>query len=199
MFAPYFSSSSKVVDLFVRNSNSYFEWRDLEPGKIRPGYGGFQMPHLRTFLNMGQSILNQGRKGPAAPLFILSSESDIAVGNRDHHTLFQSALAYQPYCWYHRFDRVLDVPHTMMIKAEGNAQENLLNTMAKAYIESSLTWSEVEEIGFRMTQGRTFNDVVAELRLGHKASPDMPAMMTMVDKRSIAIARSARNSRGDRR
>ncbi|MBE9179847.1 alpha/beta fold hydrolase [Oculatella sp. LEGE 06141] len=195
-FAPYLSSSNKVIDLFVRNFNTYFEWVSADPNpKGKLGYGGFMVPALRVFLQMGKEILNQAARSPVAPLFIVSSESDMAVGNRDHRILFETALKHQPKCWYHRFDQVLDIPHTMMTQVEGNQYENLLITMSKAYIESDLTWAEVEEIGYRMTRGKTFNTAVSELNLGQRVSRDMPAMMTMVDKRSIVIARSNRSSR----
>ncbi|HEY9880836.1 MAG TPA: alpha/beta hydrolase, partial [Leptolyngbyaceae cyanobacterium] len=108
---------------------------------------------------------------------------------------FRSALKRQPQSWYNCFDRVLDIPHTMMTKVEGNRFQNLLIVMAQAFIESSLTWSEVEEIGYRMTKRRTFPSVVAELGLMHKCSKDMPAMMTMVDKRVIVEAREQRSQR----
>lgn len=192
LFAPYLSSSKKVIDLFVRTSERYFEW--VSPALSshnKPSYDGFSVPALRVFLNLGNQVLQQAKQGTAAPMFTISSESDRAVENRDHFALFERALERQPLCWYHRFDRVLDIPHTMMTTAEGNAYERLLIVMAKAYIESNLTWAEVEEIGYRMAQGRTFNAVVAELGLGQKVSPDMPAMMTMVDKRAIVIARNA--------
>jgi len=77
-----------------------------------------------------------------------------------------------------------------MTEAEGNHWHNLLIVMTKAFVESNLTWSEVEEIAIRMTDGRTFNSVVAELNLQSKVSPDMPAMMTMVDKRAILEERN---------
>lgn len=199
LFAPYLSGSSKVIDLFVRHSGSYFEWVDPSPKPTAtadsPGYKGFQMPMLRVFLTMSNEILDRAKRGPAPPIFTISSESDIAVGNREHRTLFERALVHQPKCWYHRFNRVLDIPHTMMTQQEGNAYENLLITLAKAYVESDLTWPEVEEIGYRMTLGKPFHQVVAELGLHAKASADMPAMMTMVDKRAIAIARNPSNRR----
>lgn len=191
LFAPYLSSSSKVIDLFVQKSNSYFQWEG-KPGDIPIGYGGFAFPTLRVFLNIGQEVLTRSKSSdPVAPMLIVSSESDRAVGNNDHRAMFQAVLPRQPKTWYHRFDRVLDIPHTMMTKQEGNDYQNLLITMAKAYVESNLTWKEVEEIGYRMTQGKTFNAVVAELNLQKQVSADMPAMMTMVDKRAIALSRNA--------
>jgi esterase/lipase len=197
LYAAFLSSSSKVIDLFVRNLDSYNEWVNPKPEAVRYGYNGFMIPALRVFLLMGTDILKRSRRGPIAPTFAISSESDIAVGNHDHRTLFESGVKYQPKCWYQRFDRVLDIPHTMMTQEEGNNYQNLLIAMTKAYIESDLTWSEVEDIGYCMTRGKTFDIAVSELNLGQKVSRDMPTMMTMVDKRAIAIARGPR-SRGDR-
>jgi esterase/lipase len=191
LFAPYLSCSSKVIELFIRYVGGYYEWTDPDPLHTCVGYNGFTMPALRVFLDMGREVLSRARKSPAAPMFIVSSESDIAVGNAEHRALFEAALKSQPKCWYHRFDRILDIPHTMMTAAEGNPYQDLLITLSKAYIESDLSWAEVQEIGYRMTQGKTFNQVVAELKLSQRVSRDMPAMMTMVDKRSIVLAREA--------
>ncbi|MDJ0702310.1 MAG: alpha/beta fold hydrolase [Leptolyngbyaceae cyanobacterium MO_188.B28] len=185
LFAPYLSSSNRVIDLFVKTFDDYFEWSKLSG----PSYQGFPLAALRAILTIGQFNLKRARKGPVAPMFIISSESDKAVSNSDHHRLFELALEHQPKCWYNRFDRVLDIPHTMMTESEGNKFQNLLNVMAKAYIESDLTWSEVEEIAYRMTKRKTFKSVVAELNLQDKVSRDMPAMMTMVDKWSIVVSR----------
>ena len=77
----------------------------------------------------------------------------------------------------------------MMTELEGNRYQNLLNVMIQAFVESNLTWAEVEEIAYRMTKNRTFNAVVAELGWQAKCSKDMPAMITMVDKWSIAVKR----------
>ncbi|MBD2123205.1 carboxylesterase [Trichocoleus sp. FACHB-262] len=190
LFAPYLSSSSKVIDLFVQKASSYFQW-ESKPGSVPVGYSGFLLPNLRVFLNIGQEVLTRSKSlDPVAPMLIISSESDRAVGNNDHRAMFRAVLPRQPKTWYHRFDRVLDIPHTMMTKQEGNEYQNLLITMAKAYTESSLGWKDVEEIGYRMTQGKTFNAVVAELNWQKRVSADMPAMMTMVDKREIVLARN---------
>lgn len=189
LFAPYLSSSNKVIDLFVRHLHSYFEWT-LKPGEQPLGYTGFPIPALKAILDMGQEILNRAKNSPAPPMFIISSASDRSVSNSDHRVLFEEVLKLQPMTWYHSFDRVLDIPHTMMIKEQGNNYQDLLITMAKAFVESQLTWEEVEEIGYRMTQGKTFNQVVDELNLREKVSLDMPAMMTMVDKRAIVEERN---------
>ncbi len=191
LFAAYLSGSSKILDFFVKRINSYFEW--IPVGPVPPmvyGYKGFLVPAMRVFLDMGGDILKRAAQISAPPTFIVSSESDIAVGNFDHQDLFEKLLPNQPMTWYNNLPKALEIPHSMTTQLEGNRWENVLNTMAKAFVESSLTWAEVEEIGYRMTAGKTFNQVVAELKLTAKASPDMPAMMTMVDKRAIALRRS---------
>ena len=141
----------------------------------------------------------QVKKTPTAPIFMISSESDRAVNNYDHQRFFETALEHQPYCWYNSFDRVLDIPHTMMTEGEGNQFTNLLNVISKAYIESNLTWTEVEEIAYRMTKRRTFRSVVADLGWQEKVSRDMPAMMTLVDKWEIAVKRELNSRKGWRR
>lgn len=188
VFAPYLSSSNKLVDLVVRILDIYFEWRTA-PGKAHFGYDGFLMPSLEVFLDMGQDVLKRAETQIAAPMFIVSSESDRAVGNKEHQALFEAVVKYQPKSWYHRFERSLNIPHNMMTKAEGNDYQNLLITIAKAYVESNLTWAEVEELGYNMAQGKTFNTVVTELHLSERVSPDMLTMMTLVDKKAIVSAR----------
>lgn len=191
LFAAYLSSSSRVLDLFIKKLDTYFEWTvsTLNPSK-GSGYDGFAVPALRLFLNLGHDILKRSERQPTPPMFVISSESDTATGSFDHKTLFENALSRQPVTWYNAFSRELAIPHTMMTVQEGNRWASLLPVMTKAFVESRLTWSDVQEIGYRMTQGKTFSSVVAELGLAAKASPDMPAMMTMVDKRAIVLSRN---------
>jgi esterase/lipase len=190
LFASYLSSSNRVVDLFVRNFNTYFEWVTSESADKMIGYKGFKFEDLRVFLKLGDDILKRSRTAVAPPMFVVSTEADQAVSNADHQTLFANLLPRQPKCWYYRFDRTLNIPHTMMTKAEGNNWENLLNVMAKAFVQSDLTWAEIEEIAYQMTEGKTCDQAVAALGLKGKASPDLPAMMTMIDKREIVIKRN---------
>jgi carboxylesterase len=189
LFAPYLSSSSRVIDLFVRYFNDYAEW-ETDPNQPNIGYTGFMVQNLRVFLTLGKEVLQRANGGASSPMFIVSTEADIAVRNSDHRDLFERLSVKQPKTWYYTFDRALNIPHTMMTQAEGNKWENLLNVMAKAYVQSDLTWAEIEEIGYRMTQGKTCNQAVAELGLTSKAAPDLPAFMTMVDKREIVIKRN---------
>ncbi|MCY7273928.1 MAG: alpha/beta fold hydrolase [Phormidesmis sp. CAN_BIN44] len=190
LFAPYLSSSNKVIDLFVKTFNTYFEWIDDTPQYQVIGYKGFMVEALRVYLDMGKEILQKSKNAASAPMFIVSTEADKAVSITDHQVLFENILKRQPKSWYYEFDRILNIPLTMLTKAEGKKWENLLNVIAKAYVQSELTWAEVEEIAYRMTDGKTFNQVVAELKVADRASPDMPAFITMVDKRAIVLKRN---------
>lgn len=176
LFAPYLSGSNKVVDLFVRVFNIYFEWQ-TDPGVEHFGYDGFLMPALRVFLDMGADILKRADQHKAAPMLLLSSESDKAVGLKEHEALFEAVLKFQPKSWYYRFDRVLDIQHNMMTKAEGNEYLNLLIILAQAYVESDLTWAEVEEIRILIQQGYSVKAVVNQLHLQEKISPEMAILM----------------------
>ena len=146
LFAPYLSGSNRLVDWFVEQFDGYFAWQ-VAPGTVNFGYKGFSMPALRVFLDMGQEVLDRVKTQPAAPFLIVSSESDKAVGSQAHRDLFEAALKFQPRCWYHCFDRQLDIQHNMMTKAEGNEYRDLVIALARAYIEHDLTWDEVNARG----------------------------------------------------
>ena len=184
LFAPYLSNRNVLIDIFMRRSKSYFEW-SIEPGTEQLGYSGFSLPALQVFRSMGKDILKRVRKYPTAPMFIISSESDRAVGNREHQALFQAVLKRQPKTWYYRFDRILNIPHTMLTEAEGNNYYQLLIMMVKVYVESNLTWTQVKELAYQMSQGKTFNTAVAKLNLSQQVTQDVAAFITMVDKRAI--------------
>jgi carboxylesterase len=192
--APYLSGSSKVIDLFVKKVDTYFAWAAPD-GQVMPdpslalGYSGFATPALRAVLELGQYCQQRVKQAPIAPTFTISSESDRAVSNADHQHFFAAALQHQPISWHILFNRVLDIPHTMMTEREGNRYQHLLNVLIQAFVESDLTWAEVEEIAYRMTQNRTFNAVVTDLGWQAKCSLAMPAMITMVDKWAIAVKR----------
>ncbi|MCT7987033.1 alpha/beta hydrolase [Laspinema olomoucense] len=190
LFAPYLSSSSRVLDLFVRKlTPEYYDWGAPRPGQIRHGYDGFEVEALKTVLLMGSQVLNRAKREESAPMFIISSESDRAVGHREHRTLFESVSRFAPRSWYHIFDRVLDIPHTMMTQGEGNPHESMLIAMAKAYIDSKLTWNEIGDIAERMTRGETFDEAVRTLNLDDRAAAEMPIFMTLLDKRSLVMQR----------
>lgn len=146
LFAPYLSGMNKLVDWLIEILPFYYEWLNKDnPGNF--GYDGFRIPAARIFLDMGQQILDQAENTPATPMLIVSSESDQATNLHEHRELFETVLKYQPKSWYYCFDKELDIPHTMMTKLEGNKYLHLLINLAKAYVESDLTWAEVEEKG----------------------------------------------------
>ncbi|HZG38966.1 MAG TPA: alpha/beta fold hydrolase [Nodosilinea sp.] len=196
--APYWSGSNKVIDLFVNKIDTYFAWASAPPDaalKNPPpslGYSGFATPALRAVLQLGQTCQQRVKQAPVAPTLTISSASDRAVSNSDHRHFFQAALKHQPQSWHILFNRVLDIPHTMMTERDGNRYQHLLNVMIQAFVESDLTWAEVEEIAYRMTQNRTFNAVVTELGWQARCSKDLPAMLTMVDKWAIVVKRELR-------
>lgn len=190
LFAPYFNGSNPVLNLFTRLVNRYQEWVRPKGAPPAPGYPGFYVPALRVFLDLGQTMLTRSQSELGASMFVISSESDRAVSNMDHRLFFQQLLKRQPKTWYLCFDRVQDIPHTMMTRAEGNQYEFLLNCLAKGYIESDLSWDEICEIGYRMGRGQQCNAAIAQLKLQAKASPDLPTVMTMIDKREIALQRA---------
>ena len=134
---------------------------------------------------MGRDALRQAKEKPAASMFMISSESDKAVSNSDHKLLFERVLKRQPHSWYLRFDRVQDIPHTMMTRAEGNDYEFLLITLSKGYIESDLSWEEIAQVAGIMAKGETFNAAVEALGFGSRVSSDMSTVMTMLDKQSL--------------
>jgi pimeloyl-ACP methyl ester carboxylesterase len=190
LFAPYLSNATMIVDLVANRSNGYFAWVDPQPNWNRIGYPGFTFPAMRIFPQLGSEILARAQTQATAPMLVISTETDMAVSNGDHRALFEMVKQRSPLSWYYTFSPALNVPHAMMASEEGNQWTHVLNRMVKAYVESTLTWAEVTEIAYRMTDGQTFAAVVAELGLQTKCSPDMPALLTMVDKRQIVLDRN---------
>ncbi len=189
LFAPYLSNSNMIVDLISNSSQGYFAWQDQADPARRIGYAGFRFPALKIFPVLGRRLLTQAVRQTTAPMLIVSTETDQAVDNADHRALFDTSRSRQPRSWYHCFPIAMAIPHAMMAPEEGNQWTATLNTMVLAYTESQLTWTEVVEIAYRMTQGKTFPQVVAELRIAHRCSRQLPAFITMMDKRQIVIDR----------
>ena len=133
IFAPYLSNTNKLVDLVVRLFNFYFEWK-TPPGAVNYGYEGFYMPALRLFLDMGDEVLARAKSIPAAPMLIVSSECDRAVGRREPQKLFKVAVKLQPKCRYINFEKALNIPHNMMTKEEGNESQDLVISLALDYV-----------------------------------------------------------------
>ncbi len=162
----------------------YYEWFNKDnPGNF--GYNGFEVPALRLFLDMGQEILDKVKNNPSPPMFIVTSESDAVVDRSDLKTLFESVIEKQPKSWYFCFDKLFDIPHTMMTELEGNNYVSLLNAVAKAYLESDITWDQVLKIGNQILQGQTFETAAKDLDLIEKVSPDLSVMLSVMDKEVI--------------
>ena len=184
LFSLYLSSKNAVVDFAVETLPIYFEWPNKDnPGNF--GYKGFRFPALRIFLDMGQAILDKAKKKSSSPIFIVTSEGDAVVDRSNLKSLFESVIEKQPLSWYFCFDKLFDIPHTMMTELEGNNYVGLLNTVAKAYLKSDITWDQVLKIGSQMLQGQTFDNAVKYLDFIEKVSPDLSVMLSVIDKEVI--------------
>lgn len=184
LFAPYVSGTNSIVDLIVEVLPIYYEWLNKDnPGNF--GYHGFRIPALRLFLDMGQEMLEKVKNHPLAPIFVIFAESDRTINQSHLQDLFEETIKYQPKSWYFSFDKIFEIPHTMMTEAEGNKYLGLLMTLAKAYIESDITWAELMEIGYQILQGKTFESAVKKLNLAQRVSPDLSVMLAVMNKQII--------------
>ena len=179
LFAPYLSNSNIAVGLIVRILDIYFEWQ-TPPTAANLGYPGFLMPALRLFLELGQAVFDLAEGSPAAPMLIVSSDRDLAVNNKDLAALFASVLPHQPRSWYFNFDAQFDVGHNMMTEAEGNECVDFVFAIAKAYVQSDLTWAEVEALRDLVHRGERFDQAVAILGVGDRTSPDVQTLVTLM-------------------
>lgn len=184
LFSPYLSSKNAIVDFAVEVLPIYFEWLNKDnPGNF--GYNGFRFPALRLFLDMGQEILERAKNNPSSPMFIIASEGDTVIDRGDLKELFESVINKQPKTWYFCFNKLFYIPHTMMTELEGNNYVGLLNTVAKAYLESDISWNQVLEIGSNILQGQTFDNAVRDLGLIKQVSPNLSVMLSVIDKKVI--------------
>jgi esterase/lipase len=184
LFAPSLRSNNAIVDFLVEVLPIYYEWLNKDnSGNF--GYDGFLIPSFRIFLEMGKEILERVEKEPTVPMFVTYSESDRAINHHEIEILFEALLKQQPKSWYHRFDKSLEIPHTMMTKAEGNKYQDLLITLAKAYVESDITWNELIKVGYFILQGKTFDVAVNELDLVERVTPDLSVLLAVMDEKMI--------------
>jgi len=186
LFSPYLNSKNVIINFVVEVLPIYYEWLNKDnPGNF--GYNGFQIPALRLFLDMGQEILERVKNNSSSPIFVITSESDAVVDRNDLKSLFESVNKRQSKSWYFCFDDFFDIPHTMMTELEGNNYVSLLNTVAKAYLESDITWNQVLAIGNQILQGKNFESAAKDLNLIEKVSPDLSVMLSVIDKKVISI------------
>lgn len=153
LFAPYVSGYNFLVNFLVETLPFYYEWLNKDnPGNF--GYDGFRIPALRLFLDLAQELLKRIQQEVKVPVFIIGSESDLAIAQQELEDLFLAVVKHQNKSWYFQFEKIFEVPHTMMTKAEGNKYQNLLISIANSYIESDITWQELLNIGAEMLQGK---------------------------------------------
>ncbi|MEC4812505.1 MAG: alpha/beta fold hydrolase [Scytonema sp. PMC 1069.18] len=184
LFAPYISSTNAIVNLIVEVLPIYYEWLNKDnPGNF--GYDGFRIPALRIFLDMGQELLHRVQDYAPVPMFVIFGKSDRTINHDELEKFFLATLKHQPKSWYFYFEKVFDVPHTMMTKLEGNDYVGLLISIVKAYLESDITWSELITIGEKVLQGNLLETAVKELNLSQQVSPFLSVMLAGMDKRLI--------------
>ncbi|MEH1838380.1 MAG: hypothetical protein V7L20_06365 [Nostoc sp.] len=66
----------------------------------------------------------------------------------------------------------------MMTKLEDNDYEELVITVAKAFVESDLTWVEFEQMAKLIAQGQTCDQIMLKFNLDGQVSQQLSAMMT---------------------
>lgn len=187
LFAPYLSGNNRIVDFLVETLPFYYEWpNSKDPG--HGGYKGFEMPALRIFLDLAQALIDRAPTQQSAPMFFVLSDSDLSTNEHDQRSLFEGVLQHQPKSWYHCLDRAFRIPHTMMTKAEGNPYQDLLSTLAKAFVESDLTWTEVLQIGNCILHGKTFEAAIADLNLSDRAAPELSVLLTLIEPKTFIKA-----------
>lgn len=180
LFAPYLSGNNKLVDWLVETLPIYYEWLNKDnPGNF--GYDGFSMPALRVFLDLGQQVLEKAQTTITTPMLIVSSESDQATNYHEHQELFEAVVNYQPQSWYYCFDKGLKIPHTMMTKAEGNNYLPLLISLTIAYIESEITWADIEKISQKIKQGITLDAALYQLNINRQFSSVLSLIISYIN------------------
>lgn len=177
LFTPYLSNQNLLFDLLIKILPVYFEWFNKDAsGNF--GYKGFRVPALRIFLELGEQVLKQAQNHPAAPILMVCSESDRAVSRSKQQDFFTRVVKQQPKSWYYCFDDSLEIEHRMMTKLEDNDYEELVITLAKAFIGTDLTWKQFQDMAIRIVQGEAYNKILQELNLDSQTSQYLSAMMT---------------------
>ncbi len=172
LFAPYLANSQAVLNLFVQQQDEYCAWIDAaipptEPQQTEtPFYPGFTLPTLQVIQELGQRVVDRSQQSAAAPMLILASESERALEQTDTTDLFQHVLQRQPKTWYHRVSSLLDLPRQMMISGLAPDDTIQLIQLVRAFVESDLTWAEIEAIGEQMrdrtTQSQSELEITAD-------------------------------------
>ncbi|WP_224410749.1 alpha/beta hydrolase [Oscillatoria salina] len=180
LFAPYLSSSLPPLDLLIEILPFYYEWANKDAsGNF--GYHGFPIPRLRLFYDLGQQLLEQAASQVNTPMLIVASDRDRVVSHGDEKALFKMVVQQQPKSWYHCFDSKFDIHHRMMTEMEGNEYQDLVIALAKAYINSEITWMELQEIKAFLVTKVAFEKAVSSLNLEQKVAPELAQILSASD------------------
>lgn len=167
LLAPYLAHSQAVLDLFTQPQEEYRAWIDAAmlsatssvtssalssaPSEQKSSeplfYPGFTLPALQVLQDLGQLVLERSQQQTAAPMLILASETERALDLTDTTDLFRQVLQHQPKTWYYRVQSMLDLPRQMMIGGLTPEDTIQLIQLVRAFVESDLTWAEMEAIG----------------------------------------------------
>jgi esterase/lipase len=177
LFTPYLGSRYAFVDLLIKNLPIYFEWFNKNAsGNF--GYKGFRIPALKIFLELGEQVVKQAQTCVAAPTLIVCSEADSVVNLAKQQNFFKMLLKQQPKSWYYCFDDSLEIEHRMMTKMEDNDYEELVITIAQAFVESDLTWADFQQIVTRIVQKKTYEQIQHEFNIDRQVAANLSTMMT---------------------
>ncbi|WP_066426050.1 carboxylesterase [Anabaena sp. 4-3] len=177
LFAPYLGSHYFITDWLIKTLPIYFEWFNKNaPGNF--GYNGFCVKALRIFLELGEKLLKQAPSRYSAPILIVCSEADKTVSRSKQQDFLTMVLKQQPKSWYYCFDHSLKIKHRMMSKLEDNNYEELLISLAKAFVASDLTWLQFQQIAKRIAQPEADEQIKQELNLDTPTFQLLAAMMT---------------------
>jgi pimeloyl-ACP methyl ester carboxylesterase len=177
LFTPYLGSRQFITDWLIKILPIYFEWFNKDaPGNF--GYDGFCFRALRIFLELGEKLLKQVPIHCSAPILMVCSEADKAVSRSKQQDFFKMLLKQQPKSWYYCFDDTLHIQHRMMTRLEDNDYEELVISLAKAFVNSDLTWVQFQEMAKQITQPEVNDDIRQELNLDASTFQILSAMMT---------------------
>jgi alpha-beta hydrolase superfamily lysophospholipase len=177
LFTPFLNSRHRVFDWLIHWLPIYFEWFNKNSsGNF--GYKGFYVPALRIFLRLAQEVVKQAKTTPSAPILMVCSEGDRAVSRAKQQELFQTVVSRQPKSWYYCFDDSLHIEHRMMTKLEDNDYEDLVITLARAYVESDLTWMQFQQLAQEVMQAGSEEAIAHTLNLDTQLAANLQAMMT---------------------
>lgn len=154
LFTPFLGSRYRLFDGLIHTLPFYFEWFNKDAsGNF--GYKGFRIPALRIFLELGRDVVEQAQIRAEVPILMVCSESDRAVNRAKQQDLFQAIVTHQPRSWYYCFDDSLNIEHRMMTRLEDNDYEELVIALARAYVESDLTWNEFQQFAMQVNRQKT--------------------------------------------